>query len=121
MPPLPNARTILYNWFLIFTEDTLPWLSLCLPWCLDKEKKKKYSFSWFGYPILKMQYTYLLALLLPTAFAQYNYGGGSSPTTTSSAAAMPSQSGVHWVQVGAGSLTFQPDNLMAAVGDKINF
>jgi plastocyanin len=71
----------------------------------------------------------LFLSITPAIYAQY--GGNSSPTsssaassTTSSSAttAAPSQSGVRDVNVGQnGRLTFSPDTLAAAVGDKVNF
>jgi plastocyanin len=69
-----------------------------------------------------MRPAYLISFLLPAALAQYDYGSGGSSTTTAAAPAAPSQSGVHDVQVGANSkLAYDPDTVMAAVGEKVRF
>jgi plastocyanin len=66
-----------------------------------------------------MRCAYLIALLLPAALAQY--GGGDDTATTTSAAPAASSSGVHDVQVGDGSLVFDPETVTAKVGDKVTF
>jgi plastocyanin len=69
-----------------------------------------------------------LLFLVPAALAQYGNPGSSSssassaPSSTTVAAPAASQSGVHDVDVGSGgSLTYNPNTLTAAVGDKVNF
>lgn len=59
--------------------------------------------------------------ILPSTLAQYPGGGSGSSSTTSAAATAPSASGVHVVQVGSNGLSFSPNNVTAAVGDKIQF
>ncbi|WYZ44825.1 hypothetical protein EsH8_VIII_000141 [Colletotrichum jinshuiense] len=68
----------------------------------------------------------ILATILPAAaaMAQYGYGAeAASASATASAAASSSSSiaGVHVVKVGDGGLTFEPNEVTAAVGDVVEF
>lgn len=71
--------------------------------------------------------TTLLAIVaVPLAVAQYDYGSKSSAAggsaTSSAAASVPTQSGVHQVQVGAGGkLAFSPDSVTAKPGEKVQY
>lgn len=69
----------------------------------------------------------LLALVaVPLAAAQYDYGSSSSvagsASSTAAATSVPTQSGVHQVQVGGnGKLVFTPDTVKASPGDKVQY
>jgi plastocyanin len=68
-------------------------------------------------------YTFV-GLVLPAAvLAQYDYGGGgSTATTTAPASESTGNANVHTVQVGPGGrFVYDPEELTAAVGDKVEF
>ncbi|CAM1504611.1 Fc.00g022020.m01.CDS01 [Cosmosporella sp. VM-42] len=64
---------------------------------------------------------FITASALPAALAQY--GESSSLTTTAAASSSSSAAvdGVHIVKVGDGGLTFEPAEVTAEVGDKVEF
>jgi plastocyanin len=68
----------------------------------------------------------LLFSAIPLAFAQYDYGSGSSTTTSAASSAQTSASSsgsnqIVKVSKANGDLTFSPNDIVAKVGDTVEF